>query len=281
MTRSPLTRLSTTLDLIPHAFRTVLLVLASAACCVALRWADRNWSLPPGLDFLALIPIALAFRVGARTAGFLSVPVVAVILTVGSGAGLDALGGHLVSLGLVGFLLDSLGRSLRKARHRAVSDHLTGVYNRRGGEERAALAIETCRRNGERAVLVMVDCDGFKGINDELGHETGDLALRSVARALRSACGPRDLVWRHGGDEFAVLLCGAELGDARFWSGRVESALAKGARGLGVRLTVSTGTALLRDSQDSLSSLMARADNNLYHRRRLLRTEGRRTPASV
>ncbi|HWU22808.1 MAG TPA: sensor domain-containing diguanylate cyclase, partial [Nocardioides sp.] len=83
-------------------------------------------------------------------------------------------------------------------------DELTDVLNRRGFAEATDLLLEDARRDSATVHLVMLDLDGLKPINDELGHEYGDRALVGVATALRAAFGPRAVAGRLGGDEFAV-----------------------------------------------------------------------------
>ncbi|MEZ5236339.1 MAG: GGDEF domain-containing protein, partial [Acidimicrobiales bacterium] len=103
------------------------------------------------------------------------------------------------------------GQLALRNQHEANHDLLTGVPNRRLFDEHAAISIEAARRRGERLALVQVDLNGFKAINDRLGHHYGDLVLRVVAERLLAAKRPTDLVARLGGDEFAILV--RDVGD--------------------------------------------------------------------
>lgn len=99
----------------------------------------------------------------------------------------------------------------------ATMDELTSLSNRRGFETLAAHALGLCRRLGKRAVLLFVDLDGFKPINDRFGHAEGDRALASFAKILKETFRDSDVVARLGGDEFAVLATNVgidELGPA-------------------------------------------------------------------
>ncbi|MBC7562747.1 MAG: sensor domain-containing diguanylate cyclase [Gemmatimonadaceae bacterium] len=108
----------------------------------------------------------------------------------------------------------------------AVRDPLTGLLNRRGFAELARQHLATARRLGSPAVVAVMDLDGFKQINDTLGHDVGDEALVEMAALLKKTCRDSDLVARLGGDEFALLLtnttetCGAVVRE------RLETALA-------------------------------------------------------
>ena len=88
----------------------------------------------------------------------------------------------------------------------ATTDALTGLPNRRHFGEQAAVALEHVKRYGSTAAMLMVDLDGFKAINDRIGHHAGDRVLRCVGEKIRSRLRAADLVARLGGDEFAVLL---------------------------------------------------------------------------
>ncbi len=138
-------------------------------------------------------------------------------------------------LALLGQLL-SLALALERARADArlelsaislvaETDSLTGAANRRGWER--ALAEEDARlqRLGDPAVLVVVDLDGLKTVNDTAGHEAGDDYLRRAARALLGAVQQQDRVARTGGDEFGVLLSGCTGADAEPAVRRLRTAL--------------------------------------------------------
>lgn len=88
----------------------------------------------------------------------------------------------------------------------AVHDPLTGLYNRRYFDETLADHIEIATRYHRDLSLVLIDLDGFKQINDTLGHEAGDKALRQFAKLMRSNARTADIICRYGGDEFALLL---------------------------------------------------------------------------
>lgn len=93
-------------------------------------------------------------------------------------------------------------------RHQALHDALTGLPNRTLFLDRVGQAIDSAGRNGAWPAVVYLDLDGFKPINDNHGHEAGDVLLRTVADRLRSCLRPTDTAARMGGDEFVVLLAG-------------------------------------------------------------------------
>ena len=100
-----------------------------------------------------------------------------------------------------------LARAVRHTQQRAQSDPLTGLANRHRFDETLALELRSAQRSGQPLSLLLLDVDHFKGLNDSLGHPTGDKVLRTLSGVLKDrARRPRDLVARLGGDEFAILL---------------------------------------------------------------------------
>lgn len=88
----------------------------------------------------------------------------------------------------------------------AILDPLTGLYNRRFSEERLGTEIASAARHGDPLILLLLDLDNFKGINDRFGHSAGDLVLKEFAKRLSKATRGSDVAVRLGGDEFLVIL---------------------------------------------------------------------------
>ncbi|RMH18963.1 MAG: diguanylate cyclase, partial [Gemmatimonadetes bacterium] len=169
-----------------------------------------------------------------------------------------------------------LGRALRHAvvRHRTVTrlqrntynDPLTGVLNRRGFHARAGRLLAEADRRGCEAVLLYVDVDELKHVNDRYGHPAGDRLLQDAAVVLRTAVRGDDLVARVGGDEFVVLAV-APPREGPSLSARVfEAARDFNERRTGlVPLAFSVGAAAYRPgSALSLADLLAEADRRMY-----------------
>ncbi|MGD9751327.1 MAG: putative bifunctional diguanylate cyclase/phosphodiesterase, partial [Acidimicrobiia bacterium] len=159
------------------------------------------------------------------------------------------------------------GQLALRNQHEANHDLLTGVPNRRLFDEHAAISIEAARRRGERLALVQVDLNGFKAINDRLGHHYGDLVLRVVAERLLAAKRPTDLVARLGGDEFAILV--RDVGDvatAEATAARFHAAVTPSMTIEGLPLSVggSFGVAVFPDHGEDLTALLHNADMAMY-----------------
>jgi diguanylate cyclase (GGDEF)-like protein len=99
-------------------------------------------------------------------------------------------------------------RTTQTLRHQAHNDALTGLTNRSQLEDHLGSALRLAQRTGSKLSLLFIDLDGFKGINDTIGHDIGDALLREVSKRLRNAIRASDLVARWGGDEFAVVVQG-------------------------------------------------------------------------
>jgi diguanylate cyclase (GGDEF)-like protein len=149
------------------------------------------------------------------------------------------------------------------ARHQARHDAGTGLLNRRALEEALDAQVTASRAAATPLSVVVLDLDDFKAVNDEWGHVTGDQCLRSVAEALRDAVRGPDSCFRWAGDEFAVLLPGAELPDAERVADRVRLAVSVSCRRPdGAPLTLCYGAAQLTD-EASGGELLDAADHAL------------------
>lgn len=148
----------------------------------------------------------------------------------------------------------------------SVTDPLTGLYNRRKFEE--ALNQEAARalRYGPVSLL-LIDVDYFKGVNDKYGHQTGDDALKAVAKALEATCRTTDTCARLGGDEFGVILPHSDFNAAavvrRRIEERMERTLLPTAEG-GLTIRLSIGAATLPGDAEGVPELMAAADAAMY-----------------
>ncbi|MFI5228027.1 MAG: diguanylate cyclase [Gemmatimonadales bacterium] len=170
-----------------------------------------------------------------------------------------------------------LGRSYNHLRSEVasmvLSDPLTGCLNRRGFEHVLNQAVHNAGRRGERLALLAVDIDHFKIINDTAGHLAGDAVLRELADVLTRSSRGGDVVARVGGEEFVVLLPGAD-GEmagvvAERMLGEVRSHVFRTVRGR-QHVTVSVGIACERVvDQHIMASIRARADEALYVAKRL------------
>jgi diguanylate cyclase (GGDEF)-like protein len=154
----------------------------------------------------------------------------------------------------------------REIRSLAVTDELTGLYNRRGFLASGTHQLKLAHRHTENVLLLFCDVDNLKEINDSFGHHEGDLALVRAADALEETFRDSDILARLGGDEFAVLASDASIPSRQAIVPRIEKSLEKGnAEETRYKLSFSIGVARF-DPQTpvSLGELMARADQDMY-----------------
>ncbi|MCP5155386.1 MAG: EAL domain-containing protein [Ectothiorhodospiraceae bacterium] len=158
-------------------------------------------------------------------------------------------------------------RADRRAQYLAYHDALTGLGNRAHFMERLEAVLERARSQRQRAAVLYLDLDGFKLINDTLGHDTGDLLLKAVAGRLSGCLRDGDVVARLGGDEFSITLEGVEQrSQASAAANRVLDALAQPVSVNGRELFVgaSIGIALFPDDGDDAVTLLKNADTAMY-----------------
>jgi diguanylate cyclase (GGDEF)-like protein len=175
-------------------------------------------------------------------------------------------------LEIVRFIATTIALDIENVRlHRvAVTDLLTGAFNREFLANRLPAEVEAASERDRPLSIAMVDVDHFKRVNDLYGHSIGDIVLAEIAMRLRSAIRTGDLLVRYGGEEFLVLLPRATAERAAEIGQRMQERCAEGtievARGVNISVTVSVGIAQWRagSSQESPAELITRADGAMY-----------------
>ncbi len=148
-------------------------------------------------------------------------------------------------------------------------DEVTGLYNRRFFSIRLEEEVSRYRRFNHPVSVMLVDLDGFKDVNDELGHGAGDETLRDMADILLKYSRGINVICRYGGDEFAVLLVETSKAGARLYADRIRQVLATYPFANGRRVTASFGIAALpEDVAPAADDLIRAADEALYAAKR-------------
>ena len=151
--------------------------------------------------------------------------------------------------------------------HLARHDALTDLPNRVAFAEHFNQAINLAQRHGKKIGLLFIDIDGFKQTNDNLGHSAGDCLLKALSRELTSCVRSTDLVCRHGGDEFLVMLNGInQAADAGNVASKIRAAAASPVQleGLAIGLELSIGISLYPEDGTDLESMLHKADTAMY-----------------
>jgi len=157
----------------------------------------------------------------------------------------------------------------------AVTDPLTGLYNRRKFDEILKQEVARAYRYGAVSLLA-IDLDHFKSVNDRFGHATGDEALKAVAKAMQSCCRATDSCARLGGDEFAVILPHSDASTAAVIRQRIQQEMARVAiptQQGSLKIGLSIGIATLPGESDSADKLIAAADAAMYQSKQASRLQ--------
>ena len=160
---------------------------------------------------------------------------------------------------------------LRDSEEQAMTDDLTGLGNRRHLVDTLHAAIESSGANGDELALLLIDLDGFKELNDTLGHHAGDEVLRQIGPRLKELLREDDTLARLGGDEFAVILQPGDEATASTAGLRLRAALEESfaVGGIHVHIDASVGIALFPDHAEDAMGLLQRADVAMYQAKRM------------
>ena len=177
------------------------------------------------------------------------------------------LGGLLFSL-LLGGYIEAEQRNVRLMHEQAITDVLTGLYNRRYLLELLPRELARARRYGASLAAVMLDLDHFKEVNDALGHNAGDVVLRELGQLLKASVRESDVACRYGGEEFVLIMPEASLIDVTHRAEALRKAVAAlrlEYRGQRIRpVTISLGIAMFPEHANDVEQLLGYADAAMY-----------------
>jgi diguanylate cyclase (GGDEF)-like protein len=170
-------------------------------------------------------------------------------------------------LGLIFYFLAQLIKKLAEAREMieeiAITDELTGLFNRRHIMSRFEEEFEKVKRLNRNVGCLMADIDHFKAINDTFGHLTGDQVLKVVSHRILNSVRAYDVLGRYGGEEFLIILPDTGLEDARSLAERIRTQVKENLIS-GTQVTISLGVTCFREGDRSVDDIIKRADENLY-----------------
>jgi diguanylate cyclase len=170
--------------------------------------------------------------------------------------------------------IDALKVSLNEAQKAAITDSLTGLFNRRHFQRCLDIAMEEAEKDRRPLSVVMADVDHFKSVNDTWGHQTGDQVIQFFARLVASNTKGKDIIARYGGEEFVMLLPDTAAAEAARVAEAIRAMLEQRVlrkrltNELLGRITVSLGVAEAEPGEDR-DSLIEAADSALYEAKRL------------
>ncbi|MFN7142247.1 MAG: GGDEF domain-containing protein [Myxococcota bacterium] len=242
-------------------------LLCAGGCAWAVLLYLAEVQLVPGIPLTNayLLPVAaVAWTVGVRGA--------LVVAAVSTGLGAMASTGSVLTDVVLPAILNggcawtvgSLRNAYRRERRLARTDTVTGAPNRRAFEEGARATLRRHARTGRALTAVGIDLDGFKDVNDRLGHAEGDEVLRAVAATIARTVRSTDVVARYGGDEFAVILADTDETGAPALLARLHRALDGAMAERGWPVTFSIGAITFARLPSNERDLMRLVDAQMY-----------------
>ena len=168
---------------------------------------------------------------------------------------------------------EQLRANVAQSMEMAVTDSLTGLYNRRYMEGHLNTLVSDAAQRGKAISLLIMDIDYFKAVNDTHGHDVGDEVLRELARRIRQTVRGIDMACRLGGEEFVIVLPETDMALAYHIAERVRQSIgnepfAIPSAGINLDVTISIGIAALEETDDNADTILKRADKALYRAKR-------------
>lgn len=264
-----------------HALRNMLSPLrwrlamwTDLVCTALVALADSSITSPAYLVFLVII-LGNGMRYGLRPFGeaalgsFLLVLLILYLRFTDYLSILSVTGIFFILIGAIVVLYAySLMARLEQHRDAMVAqshlDLLTGLLNRRGLEERAVTLFRDVQNQKHPLTVLFADLDGFKGINDTLGHHVGDVVLRKIAGLISASIRESDVAARYGGDEFVIIMPGTDIQHAKLVAERLQAAVAQWARSGDTNLSLSIGIGAAPEHGQELGVLLECVDAAMY-----------------
>ena len=219
-----------------------------------------------GMYVAMIIPVLVASYLLVPWSGFVLAALMSVGAVISGTASLSLLFLALITI-LAYLFANSLDRAYRENRHRALHDELTGLPNRTLFVDRLQQALLYADRYGTLPMVMFMDLDQFKVVNDSLGHRVGDSLLNEIARRLKACLRSGDTAARLGGDEFTVLLNGLpDVNDAVRIAQRIIKAVEApiDLEGRQIAISTSVGIAVCEGADAQPSTLLRNADVAMY-----------------
>jgi two-component system cell cycle response regulator len=168
---------------------------------------------------------------------------------------------------------DQLRSHVQASMELAVTDALTGLYNRRYMESQTAALVEHAINRGKMLAMLALDVDYFKAVNDTHGHDVGDRVLQEIAARLRQSVRNVDMICRIGGEEFVIVLPNTDAAVAAKIAERIRRLIASkpfnvGAKSGPLNVTISIGLSIIEAASDTMDDILKRADEALYKAKR-------------
>ncbi len=244
-----------------------------AAAMFAVAYFDFLIGRHANLFILQTIPVVLATWKVGRTAGIMLAiggPLLALQteVTLYSGEGVPIIVfNELLRMGvfvMAALALWQIRRQGAELARLSMTDALTSLGNRRSFIKRGVEAVARARRTPQPLSLVFIDLDNFKQVNDEHGHDTGDMVLQVVANSIRAGLRDTDFAARLGGDEFAIILYNAAAPGARHVTEKIRERIADALAQTELGVTASIGVATFNEPPQDFEAALALADTQMY-----------------